>query len=171
MAKNTYRQEVIDKLVELVQPNEVPDPLLSAQVENDLHQFGHQLESQGLTLRRYLELTGQSEPQLLNTIYSGARRSVLLDLALRAIALERAYEVAEEEIDERVAKIVESQPGQGEALREYYQAGENRLALRVDILKQRAFNEVLKTVVIRDTKGETVELVELDPELADELAG
>ncbi|MGC8465454.1 MAG: trigger factor [Acidimicrobiales bacterium] len=169
MAKNTYRQEVIDKLVELVQPNEVPDPLLSAQVENDLHQFGHQLESQGLTLRRYLELTGQSEPQLLNTVYSGARRSVLLDLALRAIALDRSYEISEEEIDERVEKIVESQPGQAQALREYYQAGENRLALRVDILKQRAFNEVLKTVVIRDTKGEAVELVELDPELADEL--
>lgn len=169
LARNMYRQETIEKLVETVEPKEVPDALLSRQVEDELHQFGHQLEGQGLTLQRYLELTNQSEPQLLSSVYANARRSVLFDLALRAVAVAEAIEVTDEDIDKRIEEFAERSSGDGEKVLEHYKAPDRRLDVRVDLLKSRAFNRILSLVVIKDNKGNLLNLRDIDPEAAQEI--
>lgn len=169
LARNMYRQETIEKLVETVEPKEVPDALLSRQVEDELHQFGHQLEGQGLTLQRYLELTNQSEPQLLSSVYVNARRSVLFDLALRAVAVAEAIEVTDEDIDKRIQEFAERSSGDQEKVLEHYRAPDRRLDVRVDLLKSRAFNRILSLVVIKDNKGNLLSLREIDPEAAQEI--
>lgn len=168
MAKRSYRGEIIDRLVELVEPKEVPDALLSAQAESELHQFGHQLQSQGLTLQRYMEITGQNEPQLLASVYESARRSVLLDLALRAIAVNEAVELGETEVEDEIEKMASSPQNDRKTVEEYYEDPTRRRDFTVDLMKNKAFERLLEIVTIKDSKGKVLTVAELDADAEDE---
>ncbi len=165
-ARATYRSNLIDSLLKLVEPNDIPQALLSSEVDSQLHQFGHQLERQGLSLRRYFELTNQSEQDLLFEIYGAANRNILFDLALRAVAYADALEVEDSEIDEFLSK---RESRGSETLSEEDRELE-RLDARAELLKEKAFKVLLQKVTIRNTDGDVVDLAEIDPETAKELS-
>jgi len=167
-ARTMYRSLLVDSLLKLVEPKDIPQSLLSAEVDSQLHQFGHQLQSQGLSLRRYFELTNQSEQDVLVEVYGAAHRNVLFDLALRAVAYAEALEVTDEEIESYLAKRQHS----GVDLSKSEEQTElERLEARVELLKEKAFKVLLKKARIKTTEGEAVELADIDPESAGELDG
>ncbi len=165
-ARTMYRSILIDSLLELVEPNDIPQALLRSEVDSQLHRFSHQLESQGLSLRRYFELTNQSEEDLLIEIYGAANRNILFDLALRAVAYADALEVEEDEIDEYLKK----REGRGAELQSEEDRELERLDARAELLKEKAFKALLQKATIKNTDGEVVDLSEIDPETARELS-
>ncbi len=165
-ARTMYRSILIDSLLELVEPNDIPQALLRSEVDSQLHRFSHQLESQGLSLRRYFELTNQSEEDLLIEIYGAANRNILFDLALRAVAYADALEVEEDEIDEYLKK----RESRGAELQSEEDRELERLDARAELLKEKAFKALLQKATIKNTDGEVVDLSEIDPETARELS-
>lgn len=161
-AKSSFQNELVNSVISLVEPKEIPTPLLNTEVEAQLHNFGHQLEGQGLSLNRYFELTGQSQQDFLNDVYGSASRNILFDLALRSIAISEGVEATEDEIQERLDAAVAANPAVAERAR----SEQAHMDTRVDILKEKAFKRLLGLVSIKDEKGNALSLADVDPDAA-----
>ncbi len=166
-ARTAYRSLLVDSLLKLVELDDIPESLLRAEVDSQLHQFSHQLQNQGLSLKRYFELTNQDEQDLLGEVYGAASRNILFDLALRAVAYAEALEVDEDEIDAHISK---GENRGDDSARSEEDRELERLDAQVELLKEKAFKVLLRKVKIKNTEGDVVDLAEIDPETAQELS-
>ncbi|HET9444552.1 MAG TPA: trigger factor, partial [Acidimicrobiales bacterium] len=101
-ARMRMRDEAVRALVELVD-EEVPEPLVNAEMERRLRDLAGRLNMQGANLGQYLEATGQSQEQLIASLRHGALDGVKADLALRALADAEGIEATDDDIDAELA--------------------------------------------------------------------
>ena len=66
-----------------------------------VHDLGHRLDEQRLSIDQFLQATGRTGDDLVAEIREEARRSVKADLALRALAEAEEIEVTDDEFDDR----------------------------------------------------------------------
>ncbi|MDP8937020.1 MAG: trigger factor, partial [Actinomycetota bacterium] len=102
----TVRDKVIDALVELVD-EDVPEPLIGAEMERRLRLMAHRLEHQGADIAQYLASTGRSENDLLADLRAQSLGAVKADLGLRAVADAEGIEATDAELNEEVVRIAE----------------------------------------------------------------
>ncbi len=152
-ARQAYNDMVLAALVDLVEPKEIHPTLLREEVNTQIHNFGHRLESQGLNLGTYLDLTGMSQDQLLAQFYRSAEGSVLLDLALRAIADAREVEISISDIDEEIVRIAELSGEDVLDVRKRYSTPEAERALKADLRKSKAMTWYMENVIVHDPDG------------------
>jgi trigger factor len=86
LARDRFEQVVRQRVLELVEPKEIPESLLTPAYRQEITAFGQALDGTGLSLRRYLEMSAQDEQALAGQLTQRAAEAVLWDLALRAIA-------------------------------------------------------------------------------------
>ena len=100
-AQMALRENALAALVELVDEAEVPESLVDDEVRQRLHDLGHRLEEQRISIEQFLEATGRTGEELVAEIRVEAHRAVKADLALRALAEAEALEVTDDELDGR----------------------------------------------------------------------
>ena len=152
-------EETTTALTELVQ-DEPPEPLVTAEMERQLHQLGHRLQGRGLTMANYFEATGQTQESLLAQLRESAVRSVKLDLALRALADNESIEVTEEDVETHLARLAESAGVDIAMVRAQLDQEDGGVAVRSGIRKTKALEWLLEHVAAVDAEGR-----EIDPEL------
>src|SRR5207237_10282614 len=103
-AQMALRSGVIEALVELVD-EEPPTPLVDAEIERRLHDLDHRLHEQRATIQQYLEATGQTGQELVDSLRPSAEQSVKADLALRAGAEAEAIEATDDDGDEQIERL------------------------------------------------------------------
>jgi trigger factor len=106
-ARFAWRENSVGALVELVDDGEVPQVLIDDELRSRVHDLGHRLEQQGLTIDQFLGATGRDADALLAELRLDALRGVKADLALRALADAEDIQVNEAELDEQLAASAE----------------------------------------------------------------
>ncbi|HUE61105.1 MAG TPA: hypothetical protein VMO88_16170, partial [Acidimicrobiales bacterium] len=162
------RNATVEALVELVDADP-PAPLVDAEVQRRVHDLEHRLQAQNVGVAEYLQATGQTPEQVVESMREGAAQAVKADLALRAIADQEGFEPTEADIEsevERLAGAYEMKPAE---LRRNLDRTEQMPAVRSDWKKSKALEWLLEQVEIVDPEGNPIDRALLEPaELEDQ---
>lgn len=119
-AAETEEKKRVNKIVAIVADNatvDVPNVLVDQEVEDMVAEYGRRLEYQGLTLEKFLELTGQTQEGMKEKLFPEAKKTVIQELVLEAVAKAEGLEVTEEEIDREIEVLAEQYHQKPQALR------------------------------------------------------
>jgi trigger factor len=86
---------------------EIPDVMISNEVDRMYNDFANRMKMQGLTLDMYLQLTGQDEAAVKEQMRPDAEKRIRNDLVLEAIAKAESITATEEEIDKELDRLAE----------------------------------------------------------------
>ncbi|WEK55330.1 MAG: trigger factor [Candidatus Cohnella colombiensis] len=103
-AESARENALVDKASEAAEL-EVPEVLISNEVENMLKDFENRLRSQGMNLDMYYQFSGQDEAALKEQMNGDAKQRVRNNLVLEEIAKAEGLEVSEAEIEEELENL------------------------------------------------------------------
>jgi trigger factor len=156
-AQFTLRESALGALAGLVDDQEVPEVLVDAEVNERLHDLGHRLENQKLTIEQFLTATNQSGEDLVASLRGESAQAVKIDLALRAVAAAENLSVSSEELDEEIAKLAEQFSTTPRRLREQLDENGRTVAVRAEIAKNKASTWLLEHVEVVDEEGKSID--------------
>jgi trigger factor len=162
-AQMSQRDAMLMALSDLVAEAEVSETLVAAETEERLHDLGHRLGEQNLSLETFLQVTNQTPDVLLEKLRDDARRAVRIDLGLRAIVREESLEPTAEEIDEELEKTAASMATDADVLRTNLRDTGRAVAFSAEVAKMKASRWLLEHVTFVDPQG-----VEVNRELLSE---
>lgn len=152
-AQMSQRDAMLMALSDLVPESEVSETLVAAETEERLHDLGHRLGEQNLSLETFLQVTNQTPEVLLEKLREDARRAVRIDLGLRAIAREEGLEPTPEEIDEELEKTAASMATDADVLRTNLRDTGRTVAFSAEVAKMKASRWLLEHVTFVDPQG------------------
>jgi trigger factor len=160
-AARRFADRALETLVDQVEL-EIPQAVLRAEMDEILHRFLHRLEDQQLTLSDYFQATGMSQEQFLADLESQADRSLRTRILLDAIIADASLEVDDSEV-EAVLQRVAVQTDDPEAFMRSIRGTPQELAVRADILRDKALKLIIDNATPVDPDGNPIEL-DLDDE-------
>ncbi|HXY91588.1 MAG TPA: trigger factor [Acidimicrobiia bacterium] len=165
-AQLLVRDKVLVAAADLVD-GEVPDTLVTQEMERRLHDLAHRLDEQqkGVTIPQYLAATGQDQEEFLESLRQGATGAVRADLALRSIVAQEGIEASDEEVDAEVTQIAERLGEKPAKVRKDLERRGVVQAVRSDLERGRALNFLIEHANVVDEDGNAVDL---SPSPADE---
>lgn len=155
------QQGAVAALVELV-TEEIPEALVEAEMRERVHDLGHRLEQQGITLGQFLAATDQDEQAFTDELRAGALQSVKADLALRALADAEGIEVTDEELDAELAAMGERLSLSVAAVRDRLERAGRLSAVRSEQRTRKAAQWLFDHVGLVDENGDSVSADELE---------
>ena len=160
-AQLSLRQGALSALAELVEDDQVPEVLVEEELRERLHDLGHRLEQQGLSVGQFLELTGMGEEAFLANLRTEARQAVKGDLALRSLAEQESLEVGDDEVDAEIDAMASRLQLQPAVVRERLTRAGRIPAVRSEQRKAKALAWLLDHVEVVDEEGAPVSREEL----------
>ena len=162
-----YQRKLLDTLIgELT--IEIPDAIVTGEMEDLLHRFVHQLDEQGISLEDYLNATGLTQEQLVGDLRAQASRTVSTELVLDAIRDHEQLDVSQEEMDDALAALAEATEEDPEKVRETVLGSPQEQLLRSDILRRKALNALLEGADPIDDLGRTIDFEALAEALSED---
>jgi len=155
-AQMALRENALNELVGLVDDEEVPGILVDEELNQRVHDLGHRLEEQRISLAQLLTVTGRTQEDLLGELRQEAFRAVKADLALRAVADVRGMVVQDDELDAEVAAMAARMEVEPSALREQLDRTRRTVAVRSEQRKAKALAWLLDNVELVDDQGNMV---------------
>ncbi len=101
-----FENQLIEQIVEDMEV-EVPECMNTQKCDEMIRDYGYRLQMQGIDLNTYLQYLGQTMDQFKEQFLEGAKKQVLVSLALDAIVDAEKIEATEEEIEAEVSKLAE----------------------------------------------------------------
>ena len=151
-----FRQKALDVLVDETDID-LPDGLLTTEMDDLFHRFSHRLEENEITLADYFEATGIDQETFLADLRQQADRAIRTRLVLEAVAKAEDLKVSQEE----VAATIEALARSSENAKEVYDAftsSSRALSLAGDILRNKAVEAVIAAARAVDSQGNPVDL-------------
>ena len=142
--------------------DEVPEALVSAELNQRLQDMTMRLQAQGIDLGSWLAMQNRDPEEFVAELRTSADGGAKLDLALRAIASSEGIEVTEADLDQEWADVAERVGVSAEEVRDRFETTDQVGDVRVDILKRKAFDWVSERVTIVDEAGESVDRASLE---------
>lgn len=139
--RQDYQDEVMETILEQAEIV-YPPSLLEREIDDMIHDLGHRLERQGLTLDQYLELEGKEQDELREEIKPEAESRLLRGFALGQLVEEEGLEVGETEIEAALDKVVEPLGEQAEQLRTQLNTPAYRRQIELDLLTEKAVEQL-----------------------------
>ncbi len=102
--------EVLNKIIEKVASEatiELAHEMIDDEVEGMRKNLEQQIQSRGMTLEQYLQITGQKEEDLSKKMHEDAEKNLRAILVMEQIAKEENITVDEKDIDFEMAKIAD----------------------------------------------------------------
>lgn len=99
-----------DTLVEKAAENatiELPEAMVTTEVDRMLEEFGQRLQAQGMSLDMYFQFSGTDENGMREQFKSDAEKRVRINLTLEAIAEAEKLEVTDEEVEAELEKMAD----------------------------------------------------------------
>lgn len=103
-AKAEKENKTIEKLVEQVEV-ELPEPMVDHEIEHMVRDFEQNLQYQGLTLDKYLEILNMSMDDLKAQFRDNAIKSIKMNLAMEYVIKAENIEVTEEDINAKIEEL------------------------------------------------------------------
>ena len=114
--ENFTQDAVIGKAVENAQID-VPEAMISNEVNRMMNDFTQRLQQQGLNLELYFQFSGQDEETLKGQMKEEAEGQVRTSLVLEAIAEAENLEATDEDVEAELAKMAEVYKMEVEAIK------------------------------------------------------
>ncbi|MCX6512484.1 MAG: hypothetical protein NT160_05355 [Actinobacteria bacterium] len=149
----------------------VTSPIACARSRQErLHDLGHRLEHQGLSIEQFLQATGQNPESLVASLRDDAGRAAKVDLALRAIAKAESLSPSDEELAEELVRTAERLETDVETLEANLAQSGRSGAFKAELAKTRALEWLLENVSLRDPEGIAIDRAALKVNEAEEEA-
>ena len=103
-AENKYIDDLLEKAASNAKV-EIPEVMITNELENMVTQYEENLKMQGLNLDMYYQFTNSSEEQLKEQMKEEANKRVLYRLVLEQIAKEEKFEITNEEAEKEAENI------------------------------------------------------------------
>lgn len=109
-ARKTYDVEnkYIDDLLAEVEKNttvEIPNELVEEEIDRMIHEYGHNLEMQGINLEMFYQYTNSDEKALREQMRNDAEKRVKYRFMLEEIATLEKVKVTDKQVDTEAAKL------------------------------------------------------------------
>ncbi len=150
------QDKVAHALAELV-TDDIPEALVSGELNGRLQDLGMRLQAQGMGLEQYLMLTGRTQEQLIDELRESAETSARVDLALRAVVVAEGIECTDEDLDAEIDAVAERVGEKPAKVRKQLERNDQLPAVRSDINKRKALEWLLDNVEIVDEHGGPVD--------------
>lgn len=160
-AQMAFRDASLGALAELVSDDVAPDSLIDEEVRERIHDLQHRLEQSKIDLGGFLSATGRSEADLVEQLRSDARRSVRIDLALRALVEAQKLYPSDAELDEEIAKMALSMETSPAEVRARLGSAGRMGALRSEVAKSKALIWLLEHISVLDEEGRAIDTEQL----------
>jgi trigger factor len=161
-AQMALRDKVGEAAADLVDL-EVPEPLISSEMQQRLQDFAMRLQAQGLTLDTWLESSGQQTDQFVEELRATSIQAAKFDLALRAIADAEQIEASDEELDAEFTQVAEQLKISTDEVRRRFDDSDQVSAVRGDIRRRKALDWLVEQVEVVDEEGEPIDRADLEP--------
>ena len=152
-AQFAQRDAVLVALGELVAEDAAPEALVASETNERLHDLGHRLAEQKLSLETFLQVTNQTPDALLESLRADAARAVRIDLALRALVRAEGLDPSDEEIDEELVKTAEAMSVEPDVLRANLRDTGRTVAFTAEVAKMKASRWLTENVTYVDPEG------------------
>jgi trigger factor len=131
--ESEFEQKVISEVVDRCDV-ETPKVLVDRAVESMVERLKQTLRYRGIDMEQYLQYRQMTDQQLREEFVPDAQRQVKTDLVLDAVSEAEGIEVADEDVDERLAELAMQFARQPEEMRALYEK-ENRIDSLKDSLR------------------------------------
>jgi trigger factor len=152
-----FEQRLLAELMDEMQV-ELPEPLIDAEMDSVFHRFAHRLETQGIELDRYLEITGQDRDRFVEDLRSQAALNLRSRILLEAVAEHEGIEVDSEELEDAITALAAAARVPTGEYRTALQDGGQEDALSGDILRRKAVDRLVELAAAVDEDGNEIEL-------------
>ncbi len=153
---NQARNVVVDKatsaLAELVD-TEVPEAMVSADLQSRVQNFVRQLQSQGIQVEQWLAATGQDAASFTEGLKEQSTKAVKVDLALRAVAAAEDLQAEDGDLEREYARIAMRVGQKARDVRKAYERNDVVVELLAEIRKSKALEWLLHRVEMVDPEG------------------
>lgn len=160
-ARLLLRERALEALVALV-PDEPPEALVDAEIDERLHDLGHRLEAQRISAQQYLEAIGTDRDGLVAQLRPAAVDAVKADLALRGVAEAEAIEATDEDVDKEIAEIAQRLGESDASVRDRLERAGRLAAVRSELRKAKALTWLEEHVGTVDDNGRPIDRAELE---------
>ena len=146
-------------------PFDLPEAMIDLQLEDEMHEYEHQLSHMGLDLNTYLSITGQDLDDIREQLKERAEDKVRVQVLLDKLVEENDYEVSSEEIEAEYDDALEQYGRKDDEefkkmMKE--QVGEDQI--KAILQRRKAVEDLKSNVVFVEAKEETVEDTEENEE-------
>jgi len=168
-AQMALQERTGEALADLV-TEEVPEPLVNAEMQNRLQDLALRLKAQGMELGQYLAATGTDQETFVEDLRATAARAVRVDLALRAVADAEDIEATDDDLAAEYASVAQRVDETAEEVRLRFERAEQVALVRSDVRKRKALEWLLEQVEVVDEAGEPIDrsLLEVPSEAIEE---
>jgi trigger factor len=140
-AETQFRAEAVDLLAE-ASGVEAAGPLVESRTRELLNGFVRSLERRGISPDAYLQLSGQTGDQLVESLRAEAQQSVARELILEAVADQLGLEVTDEEIEELIREQADVHGDDPDEAVTRVREGGGYETLRADLRLRKALDRV-----------------------------
>jgi len=102
--KTAKENEIIDKIIEAA-TMDIPEPMISAQVNQLAEDFSQRMQNQGLSIEQYFQYTGTDPKKFLESMKPQAVKRIQSRLVLESIAKAENIEVSDEELEKEITEM------------------------------------------------------------------
>ena len=104
VAENKADEELANKLAEITEV-EIPEIMIKSELDSMVQNYEQRMMQQGLTLNKFMELTGQTMEQLRDSMKDDAAKRIKINLALSEIAKNEKIEVNDADVNNEYEKM------------------------------------------------------------------
>ena len=137
-AQTEIENRVVDKVVENA-TMELPEQMVEEQINNMLNDYARRMESQGIPMDQYMQITGMTAEKLAEQMRPNAVKRIQTRLVLEAIVKAENIVASEETINAEFAKMAEHFNMEVEQIKEMFPA-EQKAQMAEDLAIQEAIS-------------------------------
>ena len=138
-ATRKAEENLMDKLAGITEV-EIPEIMVSTELDSMIQQYEQRMMSQGLSLKQFMELTGQTMEGLRDSMKDDATKRIKLNLALSEIAKKENIEVTDDDINAEYEKFASMYGMKVEEVKQYIPADN----LKDDLKLQKTLDSLKK---------------------------
>ena len=143
--KRETEEEVVGKIIENAQM-EIPQQMVEAQTRQMVQEFAGRLQSQGLSLEQYMQLTGMNPQRMTEELEPQALKRIQSRLVLEAIVAAENIVATDEEVEKEIEEMAAAYMMEPDKLKEMT-GEEERKQIALDVAVQKAVDFVVEASV------------------------
>ncbi|GEK58073.1 trigger factor [Marinococcus halophilus] len=137
------RDTVVEQAAEKASA-EIPQAMINTESDRMLQEFSQRLQSQGMTLEMYQQVTGTDEEGMKEQFQPEAEKRVRMNLTLEAVAEQENLEASEEDVENELQKMADMYQRDKEEIRSLIEMQGGVDMLKQDLRLQRAIDYLVE---------------------------
>ncbi|HWT75274.1 MAG TPA: trigger factor [Mobilitalea sp.] len=139
--KTAKENDIVDKIIEGA-TMEIPEAMISAQVNQMAEDFAQRIKYQGLSIEQYFQFTGMDAKKFMESLKPQAIKRIQSRLVLEAVAKAESIEVSEEELEKELVDMAAMYQMEADKLKELI-GDKEKEQIKADIAVQKAVDFVV----------------------------